>query len=96
MALLAKAVAPTPGLSGGEIYKSNPWWKAKKWSIQICDKLIRTIEDDDETIRFTTSFKDKYSVPVQDVILKELAHLSTGAYLPPRVIAYGFMFLTKS
>ena len=97
MVLYSKSVPVPAQMARTEIYQSNPWWKAKKWSIQICNRLIRQRPDGVDTENFLKNFYNQVAVPIQESILKELSVIQNGGgYLPPRVITYSLLFLNKA
>merc|ERR1712137_145120 len=94
-----KVPLPQEKVSRTEVYQSNPWWKVKKWVGQIWNKLIRTHAEYDKTgvtSQFVEKFKQNFAAPIQGVILSELQSLTSGAFIPPRVIYYSFNFLSKA
>ena len=100
MNVYSRDVPVAQNVQESEIYHSNPWWKAQKWCIQICHKLIaiRARNDDTgSTEQFLREFLAKYAVPIQEAILVRLGKLQGGkGYIPPRIVAYSFLYLTEA
>lgn len=100
MNLFSKDIPIPNDIPKSEIYPNSAWLKAQKRCVQICYKLIimRSSSNQTEvTQNFVQEFLNKYAIPIQDAILQKLSILQhNNGYLPPRVIAYSFLYLNES
>ena len=96
MVLYSKNIPIPENIPQSEIYESNTWWKAKKWSVFICYEIISQRPDTVEEGEFMKAFQNQLAVPILETILKELTKIEGGqGYLPPRVISNSIRYLGK-
>ena len=80
--------------------KNFPWWKAKKWSLHIANRLFSRYGNPKqvkpEYKEFAKMFKEQVSCAFLQSYMQLLATLSGGGYLPDRIINLALQFLTTA
>ncbi|BDA47636.1 Importin-7 [Coccomyxa sp. Obi] len=82
--------------------KAWPWWKAKKWSLHIAQRLFARYGDPKHTKEgtperaFAQLWKQHCSLQFLDAHLSLLAGLAQGQYMTPRVINIALQSLTTA
>ncbi|KAL6634387.1 hypothetical protein ACP70R_027058 [Stipagrostis hirtigluma subsp. patula] len=83
-----------------EIRKSWGWWKVKKWTIHILNRLYTRFGDlklqKPESKAFAQMFQKNYSGKILACHMQLLNAIRTGDYLPDRVINLILQYLTNS
>ena len=64
MVLYSKNIPIPENIPQSEIYESNTWWKAKKWSVFICYEIISQRPDTVEEGEFMKAFQNQLAVPI--------------------------------
>eukprot|EP00011_Vannellida_sp_DIVA3-517-6-12_P000288 CAMPEP_0114624856 /NCGR_PEP_ID=MMETSP0168-20121206/10976_1 /TAXON_ID=95228 ORGANISM="Vannella sp., Strain DIVA3 517/6/12" /NCGR_SAMPLE_ID=MMETSP0168 /ASSEMBLY_ACC=CAM_ASM_000044 /LENGTH=1044 /DNA_ID=CAMNT_0001836131 /DNA_START=81 /DNA_END=3215 /DNA_ORIENTATION=+ len=78
-----------------------PWWKAKKWSIQVFTRMFANYaqpadEDVPEQVRFSHQFMEMYACKILEAVLAVLSTVSGGnGYLPERVKTLSLQYLSN-
>ena len=78
-----------------------PWWKAKKWSIQVFARMFSNYaqpQDPDvpEQVRFSHQFMTMYACKILEAVLAVLSTVSGGkGYLPERVKTLSLQYLSN-
>lgn len=99
--LLVEAPVPAEGQpEDPEQRKNFGWWKVKKWTLHIVNRLYHRFGDpkyakgDNKT--FALMFEKNCTGRFLESYLKLLATLSSGGYLPERIINLSLQYLTYS
>ncbi|OEL35059.1 Importin beta-like SAD2 [Dichanthelium oligosanthes] len=83
-----------------EIRKSWGWWKVKKWTIHILNRLYTRFGDlklqKPESKAFAQMFQKTYAGKILTCHMQLLNAIRTGDYLPDRVINLVLQYLTNS
>nr|CAB3446583.1 unnamed protein product [Digitaria exilis] len=83
-----------------EIRKSWGWWKVKKWTIHILNRLYTRFGDlklqKPESKAFAQMFQKTYAGKILACHMQLLNAIRTGDYLPDRVINLVLQYLTNS
>ncbi|XP_062219051.1 importin beta-like SAD2 [Phragmites australis] len=83
-----------------EIRKSWGWWKVKKWTIHILNRLYTRFGDlklqKPESKAFAQMFQKNYAGKILACHMQLLNAIRTGDYLPDRVINLVLQYLTNS
>ncbi|CAM8985400.1 unnamed protein product [Rhodiola kirilowii] len=83
-----------------EMRKSWGWWKVKKWTIHILNRLYIRFGDtklhNPENKAFAQSFQKNYAGKILECYLSWLNVIRTGGYLPDRVTNLIVQFLSNS
>lgn len=83
-----------------ELRKSWGWWKVKKWTIHILNRLYTRFGDmklqKAESKQFAQMFQKTYAGKILECHLQLLNIIRTGGYLPDRVINLILQYLTSS
>ncbi|KAG7990879.1 hypothetical protein I3843_02G047400 [Carya illinoinensis] len=83
-----------------EIRKSWGWWKVKKWTIHILNRLYTRFGDlklqNPENKAFAQMFQKNYAGKILECHLNLLNVICVGGYLPDRVINLILQYLTNS
>ncbi|KEH44552.1 putative importin-beta domain-containing protein [Medicago truncatula] len=83
-----------------DLRKSWGWWKLKKWTIHILNRLYTRFGDlklrNPETKAFAQMFHKHYAGKILDCHLNLLNVIRAGGYLPDRVINLLLQYLTNS
>ncbi|KAL5212551.1 hypothetical protein ABZP36_023398 [Zizania latifolia] len=83
-----------------EIRKSWGWWKVKKWTIHILNRLYTRFGDmklqKPESKAFAQMFQKNYAGRILGCHLQLLNAIRTGDYLPDRVINLILQYVTNS
>ncbi|KAG2650903.1 hypothetical protein PVAP13_1NG240300 [Panicum virgatum] len=83
-----------------EIRKSWGWWKVKKWTIHILNRLYTRFGDlklqKPESKAFAQMFQKTYAGKILACHMQLLNAILTGDYLPDRVINLVLQYLTNS
>eukprot|EP00898_Chlorokybus_atmophyticus_P004844 jgi/Chlat1/5360/Chrsp35S05283 len=76
------------------------WWKCKKWTLHIVNRLFNRYGDprksQPEHKEFATWFHKEFSGRFLELYLSNMAALRSGAYLPDRVVNLTLQFITSS
>uniref|UniRef100_A0A0D9VFY5 Importin N-terminal domain-containing protein n=1 Tax=Leersia perrieri TaxID=77586 RepID=A0A0D9VFY5_9ORYZ len=83
-----------------DVRKSWGWWKVKKWTIHILNRLYTRFGDmklqKPESKAFAQMFQKNYAGRILGCHLQLLNAIRTGDYLPDRVINLVLQYLTNS
>uniref|UniRef100_A0A0E0CKF1 Importin N-terminal domain-containing protein n=1 Tax=Oryza meridionalis TaxID=40149 RepID=A0A0E0CKF1_9ORYZ len=83
-----------------DVRKSWGWWKVKKWTIHILNRLYTRFGDmklqKPESKAFAQMFQKNYAGRILGCHLQILNAIRTGDYLPDRVINLVLQYLTNS
>ncbi|XP_078156294.1 importin beta-like SAD2 [Carex rostrata] len=83
-----------------EVRKSWGWWKVKKWTIHILNRLYTRFGDVKiqraESKAFAQMFQKSYAGKILECHMKLLNVIRTGGYLPDRVINLILQYLSNS
>ncbi|ONK72530.1 uncharacterized protein A4U43_C04F20370 [Asparagus officinalis] len=83
-----------------ELRKSWGWWKVKKWTIHILNRLYTRFGDlklqKAESKAFAQMFQKSYAGKILECHLRLLNLIRTGEYLPDRVINLILQYLSSS
>ncbi|KAG1331571.1 Importin beta-like SAD2 [Cocos nucifera] len=86
--------------SDPELRKSWGWWKVKKWTIHILNRLYTRFGDlklqKPESKAFAQMFQKNYAGKILECHLQLLNAIRTGGYLPDRVINLILQYLSSS
>ncbi|XP_004492039.1 importin beta-like SAD2 [Cicer arietinum] len=83
-----------------ELRKSWGWWKVKKWTVHILNRLYTRFGDlklqNPETKAFAQMFQKHYAGKILECHLNLLNVIRAGGYLPDRVINLILQYLSNS
>ncbi|XP_051127238.1 importin beta-like SAD2 isoform X2 [Andrographis paniculata] len=83
-----------------ELRKSWDWWKVKKWTVHILNRLFTRFGDvtlpDPEHKAFALMFQKNYAGKILECHLNMLNVIRIGGYLPERVINLMLQYLSNS
>ncbi|RDX58219.1 Importin beta-like SAD2, partial [Mucuna pruriens] len=83
-----------------ELRKSWGWWKVKKWTVHILNRLYTRFGDlklqNLENKAFAQMFQKHYAGKILDTYLNLLNSIRVGGYLPDRVINLVLQYLSNS
>ncbi|OIV91182.1 hypothetical protein TanjilG_30404 [Lupinus angustifolius] len=83
-----------------ELRKSWGWWKVKKWTVHILNRLYSRFGDlklqNPENRVFAQMFQKLYAAKILDCHLNLLNVIRVGGYLPDRVINLVLQYLSNS
>ncbi|CAL0316301.1 unnamed protein product [Lupinus luteus] len=83
-----------------ELRKSWGWWKVKKWTVHILNRLYTRFGDvklqNPENRVFAQMFQKHYAAKILDSHLNMLNVIRVGGYLPDRVINLVLQYLSNS
>ncbi|KAE8673868.1 Importin beta-like SAD2 [Hibiscus syriacus] len=83
-----------------ELRKSWGWWKVKKWTVHILNRLYTRFGDlklrNPENRAFAQMFQKNYSGKILECHLNLLGVIRVGGYLPDRVINLILQYLSSS
>ncbi|XP_078434318.1 ARM repeat superfamily protein isoform X2 [Wolffia australiana] len=86
--------------SDPELRKSWGWWKVKKWTVHILNRLFTRFGDTKvqrpESKAFAQMFQKNYAGKILESHLRLLNIIGSGGYLPDRVINLILQYLTSS
>ncbi|VFQ64844.1 unnamed protein product [Cuscuta campestris] len=83
-----------------ELRKSWGWWKVKKWTVHILNRLYTRFGDSQqknpENKAFAQMFQKNYAARILECHLNLLNVIRAGGYLPDRVTNYLLQYLSNS
>ncbi|XP_022733037.1 importin beta-like SAD2 isoform X2 [Durio zibethinus] len=83
-----------------ELRKSWGWWKVKKWTVHILNRLYTRFGDlklrNPENRAFAQMFQKNYAGKILECYLKLLGIIHVGGYLPDRVTNLILQYLSSS
>ncbi|BFG15638.1 hypothetical protein CerSpe_019120 [Prunus speciosa] len=86
--------------SDPELRKAWGWWKVKKWTVHILNRLYTRFGDlklqNPENRAFAQMFQKNYAGKILECHLNLLNVIRTGGYLPDRVINLVLQYLSNS
>lgn len=92
---------PEEGQPGDKAERKNfPWWKAKKWSLHIANRMFSRYGNPKmckpEYKDFAKAFKADCSCAFLQSYMQLLSVLPAGGYLPDRIVNLSLQYLTTS
>ena len=92
---------PTEGQPADRTERKNfPWWKAKKWSLHIANRMFSRYGNPKQTKpeykEFAKTFKDQVSCVFLQSYMQLLGNLSGGGYLPDRIVNLALQYLSTA
>uniref|UniRef100_A0A1D1XYP0 Putative importin-7 n=1 Tax=Anthurium amnicola TaxID=1678845 RepID=A0A1D1XYP0_9ARAE len=98
--ILERGVPAEGQPSDPELRKSWGWWKVKKWTVHILNRLYTRFGDTKlqkpESKAFAQMFQKNYAGKILECHLRLLNIVRTGEYLPDRVINLILQYLSSS
>ncbi|KAK3262901.1 hypothetical protein CYMTET_28267 [Cymbomonas tetramitiformis] len=95
--LLAKPVPAEGAPTDPDELKSWPWWKLKKWTLHVINRMFSRFGDSkqlkDEVKEFSKQFRNTCSTKFLGSYLQLLDGLRHGAYLPDRVVNLALQYV---
>ena len=80
--------------------KNFPWWKAKKWSLHIANRMFSRYGNPKmckpEYKEFAKAFKAECSVSFLQSYMQLLSVIPAGGYLPDRIVNLSLQYLTTA
>lgn len=95
---------PKEGLNRDTVDKSErknyAWWKAKKWSLHIANRMFSRYGNPKlckpEFKQFASSFKNECAGAFLETVLNLLSNLTKNEFLPDRVVNLSLQYLTTA
>ncbi|XP_022722400.1 importin beta-like SAD2 [Durio zibethinus] len=98
--VLERSVPPEGQPVDPELRKSWGWWKVKKWTVHILNRLYTRFGDlklrNPENKAFAQIFQKNYAGKILECHLNLLAVIRVGGYLPDRVTNLILQYLSSS
>ncbi|XVF29330.1 hypothetical protein REPUB_Repub15cG0111400 [Reevesia pubescens] len=98
--VLERSVPPEGQPADPELRKSWGWWKVKKWTVHILNRLYTRFGDlklrNPENKAFAQMFQKNYAGKILECHLNLLGVIRVGGYLPDRVTNLILQYLSSS
>ncbi|KAL5781974.1 hypothetical protein ACOSP7_007003 [Xanthoceras sorbifolium] len=98
--VLERPVPPEGEPADPELRKSWGWWKVKKWTVHILNRLYTRFGDlkiqNPENKAFAQMFQKNYAGKILECHLNLLNRIRVGSYLPDRVTNLILQYLSNS
>ncbi|KAF0718506.1 Aste57867_1650 [Aphanomyces stellatus] len=99
--LITKPMPDVPGdaIDDDESFLRDPWWKAKKWSLQIICRFYNVYgnpKHGSSTPELSGFFRTHVAPHLQVAVLETLSLRPQGRYCPDRVVQLSLMYLQEA